>query len=350
MAAQAGCDIVISEDRRSAGQATEEIEMSQTPSLTSRHAKRSLFAAATWALIAVAALDVQAARAGTLDTTSYSRSTTGASAAGSLARSTDSTGTATYSIGYRLTDTGNDGLPVYVKYRWTALVSGPNGLVWANPRTGTFYNRTGYNTAVTGTIPMTQATLNQIARDNLSTVAAAKLRGEIAVCRDAATDNCSTWFPLTWNTYPDGAFNGLFDCNGDVILVDIRNLVRPAYVPVQSNALGVSVVADLVESADATFSHPSIVLQWAGSVVYPNPLAIGTESFVYDANGNLTDGYLGAHGLTPGKYYAVRFQVWLSTSNAPIVSGEQPTYAWARYTIQNGFMQGTPGDFKCTAR
>jgi len=304
------------------------------------------------ATVVTLAAAVGEVRAGTIDSTAFTISTTGAIATGSARRTSDSTGAMSYAIAFNLRDSGNEGRPVYVRYRWQLLVSATqNDLSWATTPTSTYFNRNGYGTAVSGTISRTSAQVQTMAANMGNQLPqAVKLRAQISVCRDNGTtaDNCSSWWSQTWNTYPSTAFRGSFLCNGNVLLVDIDNFVDPAYVPFQTAPFNLTVVITLVETNSTMTSlvtRSSIVR----IVNFPAPGVAPTQSFVWQTDPAtntlvLDDGY-DYFMLTPGKYYAVTFQAYVNN----IVAGEQPATSWAIYAIQNGWMQGTPGDFKCLA-
>lgn len=317
-----------------------------------RRMARAAGALALASAVTIGGGDLGKALAATVDARSFTLSTTGAVATGTASRSTDSMGGNVYALRFTLKDTGNEGRPVYVKYRWSALVSGPGGLAWRSGATSTLFNNAGYGTSVTATARLTDAQLRSMAAAGGSSVQAAKLQGQIAVCRDlATTDNCSGWFSQVWNTYPATAFQASFLCNMSSVVLDIRNFVNPAYVPSQSAAFNLTVMSQLIESDDSTFSRMVVRDTITNVISYPSPFAIATQSFVYrlDAASNtlvLDDGYVGWGGLTPGKYYAIRSSAWIQ----PTVGTDQPAYSWAAYTFQNGWVQGTPGDFKCLAR
>jgi hypothetical protein len=282
---------------------------------------------------------------------SYTAATTGASLSGKFTHLTDASGVNWYNVSFTLKDTGNDAKTVYAKWRYQVLVSNMNGIFWVTTAAKTFGNALGYGKTTTGLARQSQAQLNTIAA-GYSTLPAIKARVQVAVCRDAATDNCSGWQWVTWTTYPQQAFIPGFLCNMNTMVVDLQGVsgfVHPNYIP--NGAFTLYATAHVLESTDWNFGTYTVRSSEMFRIVYP--MGLGSSiSFVYRASDPTnTPISTFSYSMTAGKYYALLFDVWFASAAAPIETFDYPAGTFGRYSIQNAAVQqGYAGDWRCVAR
>ena len=286
-----------------------------------------------------------------IERVNYTATTTGASLSGTFTHLTDAAGTNWYNVSFSLKDTGNDAKTVYAKWRYQVLVNQPTSQAWATTTAKTFSNALGYGKTTTGLARQSAAQLDTFAA-TYSSLPAIKVRVQVAVCRDAATDNCSGWQWVTWTTYPFRAFQPGFVCNMSTMVVDLRGVsgfVHPDYIPNGSFTLYVR--ARIYQGSDWNLSNPVLSTSATYRIVYPNAGGLAsTISFVYlDPDPTPRTGSF-SFAMTPGKYYGVAFDVWFTSAAAPVEGADYPSVAFGRYTYQNGWVQGTPGDWRCMAR
>jgi len=282
----------------------------------------------------------------------YNASTAGASLSGKFTHLTDATGANWYNVSFSLKDTGNEAKTVYAKWRYQVLVSLPTGNGWITTAAQTFANKNGYNTTMIGVARKSQTQLNAIAA-GYSSLPAIKARVQVAVCRDAATDNCSGWQWATWTIYPFEAFAPGFTCNQTtmtVILNGVSGFVHPNFIP--NGAFTLYVKAKIWEGSDWNLSNPRLYTSALFRIEYPNAGGLGTSiSFVYLQDDPTNTPRTGdfSFTMTSGKYYGVAFDVWFTSAAAPVEAVDYPTLAFGQFSYQNGEVQGTPGDWRCVA-